>query len=169
MYVLNQSTQATYNIEKKLRDLTANKKYENFVHIFGIYDICQSEIERLPQLLAIRGVEGYNSFSDTEFSDGQAEEEKPKVPYFHISAARVGGTAEADGGFAAKCLKFAKLSSKDDGLIEFPTAWSKKFPVTSESGKTYTLSFDKRRIEEGYVSDEEVRLETRMETDPETP
>ena len=66
-------------------------------------------------------------------------------------------------------MKFAKLSAKDDGLIEFPTAWSKKFPVTSESGKTYTLSFDKRRIEEGYISDEEVHLETRMETDPEIP
>ena len=50
-------------------------------------------------------------------------------PYFHISAARPGGAAAADEGFAAKCLKFAKNEAKKDpkGLIEFPRAWARKF------------------------------------------
>ena len=39
--------------------------YENFCHIFAIYDVCQSDMERMPELLAIRGkYEGFLSDSD---------------------------------------------------------------------------------------------------------
>ena len=37
-----------------------------------------------------------------------------ECPYFHISAARPGGVAAADAGFAAKCLKFAKKEAQKD-------------------------------------------------------
>ena len=76
----------------------------------------------------------------------------PSVPYFHISSARPGGTAAADNGFASRCLRFALEEAKRDmsgqGLIEFPKAWSRKFRQVQDPGKTYWISFKKRRLED---------------------
>ena len=48
VYVLNQSSNVTFNIELKLRDMAEKEEFKNFCHIFAIYDICQSDIERMP-------------------------------------------------------------------------------------------------------------------------
>ena len=88
----------------------------------------------MPELLAVRGKpDGPDMGESDDRYDGYSSnpDEMPSVPYFHISAARPGGTAAADGGFAAKCLKFALDEAKRDpsgqNLIEFPKAWSRKF------------------------------------------
>ena len=51
--MLNSCQDATYNIEYKLRFLA--DKFDNFVHIFSIYDVCQSDMNSMPELLAVRG------------------------------------------------------------------------------------------------------------------
>ena len=53
VYVLNKSTDATFNIEYKLRLLA--DKFDNFCHIFAIYDVCNTDLSTLPELLAVRG------------------------------------------------------------------------------------------------------------------
>ena len=53
VYLLNSSKDATFNVEYKLRMLA--DKFSNFVHIFAIYDICQSDKRNVPELLAVRG------------------------------------------------------------------------------------------------------------------
>ena len=98
----------TFNIEKKLRLLS--EKFENFCHVFAIYDVCQFDVHKVPELLAARG---RLEDPDEEDSDSPSELilKKPadsKVPYFHISSARVGGPAKGNAGFAARCLEFAQ-------------------------------------------------------------
>ena len=87
-------------------------------------------MNNMPELLAVRGRQERPGMSSDSSDEGN-ENDMPQVPYFHISAARPGGTAAADAGFASKCLKFALKESKRDstgqGLIEFPRAWSRKF------------------------------------------
>ena len=63
--------------------------------------MCNTDLSILPELLAVRGKIEMPDSSFGESSDLQ------ECPYFHISAARPGGVAAANGGFAAKCLKFA--------------------------------------------------------------
>ena len=53
VYVLNKSKDATYNIEYKLRLLI--EKFDDFCHIFAIYDVCNTDLSTLPELLAVRG------------------------------------------------------------------------------------------------------------------
>ena len=86
------------------------EKFDNFCHIFAIYDVCNTDLSTLPELLAVRGKMESPSMNMSleESSDLQ------ECPYFHISAARPGGVAAANGGFAAKCLKFAKNEAKKD-------------------------------------------------------
>ena len=128
VYVLDKDKDATFNIEQKLRMMA--DKFENFLHIFAIYDVCQSDLSNMPELLAVRGRQELPGHS-SDSSDTGNFSETATVPYFHISAARPGGTAAADAGFAAKCLKFALKEAKRDvskqNLIEFPRAWSRKF------------------------------------------
>lgn len=50
---------------------------------------------------------------EMNFTSGDSSDPQD-CPYFHISAARPGGVAAADGGFAAKCLRFAKNEAKKD-------------------------------------------------------
>ena len=123
VYVLNQSSDATFNIEYKLRLLS--DKFDNFCHIFAIYDVCNTDLSTLPELCAVRGKA---EVMDLNVTSGDSSDPQD-CPYFHISAARPGGVAAADGGFAAKCLKFAMNEAKKDpqGLIEFPRAWASKF------------------------------------------
>ena len=103
VYVLNSSTDATFNIEYKLRILA--DKFNNFCHIFAIYDVCQSDMRNIPELLAVRGrPELRPGLGDSADSRYDLSFEEAQVPYFHISSARPGGTAAADGGFAASCL-----------------------------------------------------------------
>jgi len=54
VYVLNQQTDATFNIEYKLRLMA--EKFDNFCHIFAIYDVCNTDLSTLPELLAVRGM-----------------------------------------------------------------------------------------------------------------
>ena len=30
-------------------------KFENFLHVFAIYDVCKSDIRNIPEILAVRG------------------------------------------------------------------------------------------------------------------
>ena len=53
VYVLNSSSDATFNIEYKLRMLA--DKFNSFLHVFAIYDVCQSGMRNLPELMAVRG------------------------------------------------------------------------------------------------------------------
>ena len=53
VYVLNQNSDVTFNIEYKLRLLA--DKFDNFCHIFAIYDVCNTDLSTLPELLAVRG------------------------------------------------------------------------------------------------------------------
>ena len=86
--MLNSNIEATYNIEYRLRCLA--DKFDNFCHIFAIYDMCQSDMLNMPELLAVRG---RPDGPDMEESDGRYDgyssnqEEVPSVPYFHISSA----------------------------------------------------------------------------------
>ena len=113
------------------------EKFDNFCHIFAIYDVCNTDLSTLPELLAVRGKMEMpdSNMSYEESSDLQ------ECPYFHISAARPGGVAAANGGFAAKCLKFAKNEAKKDpqGLIEFPRVWARKFRQVQDPGRPYWL------------------------------
>ena len=97
----------------------------------------------MPELLAVRGRQELPGMS-SDSSDTGNYSETAAVPYFHISAARPGGTAAADGGFAAKCLKFALKEAKRDvskqNLIEFPRAWSRKFRQVQDPGRPYWIS-----------------------------
>ena len=53
VYVLNQDHDATFNIEYKLRLMA--EKFDNFCHIFAIYDVCNTDLSTLPEIMAIRG------------------------------------------------------------------------------------------------------------------
>ena len=106
--MLNQSADVTFNIEYKLRLLA--DKFDNFCHIFAIYDVCNTDLSTLPELLAVRGKTEIQDMNATSGDSSDLQD----CPYFHISAARPGGVAAADAGFAAKCLKFAKNEAKKD-------------------------------------------------------
>ena len=56
VYLLNEknSKAATFNIENKLRWLVHS--FDNFCHIFAIYDLSEKNIKDIPELLeAVRG------------------------------------------------------------------------------------------------------------------
>ena len=167
VYVLNSHIEATYNIEYRLRCLA--DKFDNFCHIFAIYDMCQSDMLNMPELLAVRG---RPDGPDMEESDGRYDgyssnqEEVPSVPYFHISSAQPGGTAAADSGFAAKCRLFSLEEAKRDpsgyDLVEFPSAWSRRFRKVSDPGKTYWIRVLENRITDGFQTTPE-KEETRQD------
>ena len=103
-------------------------KFNNFVHVFAIYDICQSGMRNIPELLAVRGKNDTKKRKvDSDDSQGN-KTLQDQVPYFHISSARSSSATERNGSFAESCLEFAKEEAKrNHGLIEFPRAWAKKF------------------------------------------
>ena len=105
-------------------------KFNNFVHVFAIYDVCQSGMRNLPELLAVRGKKDNKQLKmDSDDSQGQKTfEQLDQVPYFHISSSRTNSPGDSRGSFAESCLEFAKDEArKNHGLIEFPRAWAKKF------------------------------------------
>ena len=123
----------------------------------------------MPELLAVRG---RPDGPDMEESDGRYDgyssnqEEVPSVPYFHISSAQPGGTAAADSGFAAKCRLFSLEEAKRDpsgyDLVEFPSAWSRRFRKVSDPGKTYWIRVLENRITDGFQTTPE-KEETRQD------
>ena len=47
-------------------------KFNNFVHVFAIYDVCQSGMRNLPELLAVRGKKDNKKLKmDSDDSQGQ--------------------------------------------------------------------------------------------------
>ena len=70
--------------------------------------------------------------------DEEESKEKPKVPYFHLTACKNGGVAELDANFARKVYLTAKkkcLKKPDKGYLEFYRCYGEE--KLSEGGGMY--------------------------------
>ena len=76
-------------------------KFNSFLHVFAIYDVCQSGMRNLPELMAVRGKNDSKKRKvDSDDSQGNLVFEQNQVPYFHISSERASKGFDSEASFA---------------------------------------------------------------------
>ena len=117
-------------------ELTIKENYEIWV-----YDPSKEEKPADPTEEEKTAQPDQGDSSEMDYDSEQDEEEfkeKPKVPYFHLTACKNGGVAELDANFARKVYLTAKkkcLKKPDKGYLEFYRCYGEE--KLSEGGGMY--------------------------------